>query len=179
MSNIRRLTAVVLAVLLLVGCSGGTKSPKPTLYKPYRDDYYGIVYPGEMVYTVEEDEDGIVTFKAAQPDDSTFQIGVVRTKPLLFRDISTEMFESFVEEFLISLQSEPDMTIVSNAKITLKNGRIGHEIVSVFPEAKEKAMAVVTYHKRVVLVIAFQSETRRFEARIPIFTDVLDSLQFF
>ena len=160
MSNIRRLTAVVLAVLLLVGCSGGTKSPKPTLYKPYRDDYYGIVYPGEMVYTVEEDEDGIVTFKAAQPDDSTFQIGVVRTKPLLFRDISTEMFESFVEEFLISLQSEPDMTIVSNAKITLKNGRIGHGLG--VPERKGDGSTTKELFSN-----SLQSETRRFEQEYP------------
>ncbi len=182
MGRFKRFVGVVIVMLLLTGCAGGGGVPKPkeTLMKPYSNQYYGIMYPTEFIYDVGGDGYGGEIFVSLLRDEPSFSVRVLRMKPL-GRFLTAEDFEALVDIVIGGIQDNIHATIVSNSRFNLKGDQPAHKVVYteyVYGEETEKKMQIATCHKDVILVMYFSSKINKFDSRLPIFNEIIDSFEF-
>ena len=182
MNNTKKLVTLVVVLLLLAGCSGGGRVPKPkeTFMKPYSNQYYGIMYPTEFIYDVGGDGYGGEIFVSLLRDEPSFSVSVLRMKPL-GRLLTAGDFEDIVDITFSSIQNNIHATVVSNLRFNLKGGQPAHKVVYteyVYGEETEKKIQISTYHKDVILVMYFGSKISKFDSRLPIFDEIINSFEF-
>jgi len=176
----RMLVVLMVATLLLSGCSGGVGKPKEVLLKPHSDRYYGIMYPKGFYADVQKYSNGSEIFIALSTEEPSYNLSVMRTAPL-GRNIEPKDFEVLVQTQIDSKYNNRQVNLLDTLGFRTKQGNQAFKMIytkDVYGEERGKHIEIITYHKNIFVLIILSSKESEFGARLGVFDEIVDSFEF-